>query len=603
MRLVLLLFMLLAPLAANAWWNEEWSYRKELAIDSSAAGGDIPGGLTNVPVLVRLHTGNFGYFLDVQPNGEDLRFVDGDDLTPLRYSIEKYDPVNEMALIWVEMPNLTGGIRNTFWMYYGNPTAVAGSETGGIYDADTVLAYRFDADGAPVDATAYKTQPATFTGQPVTAAVIGGGAGFDGEGMLQVSTSPVLTIDPETGWTLSLWVKTDQAQEAATLFEASDGAQALTLTVDGTSLQARHQDASGTMVETPPGPMLMPGNWQHVALVLTAERLVMYLNGAEATAVELATVAFTPVVTFGQSASSERGFIGEMDDIQLAKASRSADWIKLSAGHGLSASQVFYGEDGQQEGSSDGGHESYFAITMRNVTVDGWVVIVFLGMMGAVSWLVMASKGIVVSRTRRDNAEFINHFTQLGTQDVSSLDTEETQVDDDLRESSLLMALSGSHDHFQSSTLYRVYHSGVQEMQSRVPKAAGAQAASLTLSNQAINAIRASMDATLVRETQRLNSQMVLLTIAISGGPFLGLLGTVVGVMITFAAIAASGDVNINSIAPGIAAALLATVAGLVVAIPALFGYNYLGTRIKEIIADMHVFVDEFVTKIAEHHS
>jgi biopolymer transport protein ExbB len=76
---------------------------------------------------------------------------------------------------------------------------------------------------------------------------------------------------------------------------------------------------------------------------------------------------------------------------------------------------------------------------------------------------------------------------------------------------------------------------------------------------------------------------MVLLTIAISGGPFLGLLGTVVGVMITFAAIAAAGDVNVNSIAPGIAAALLATVAGLAVAIPALFGYNYLASRIKTI--------------------
>jgi hypothetical protein len=64
------------------------------------------------------------------------------------------------------------------------------------------------------------------------------------------------------------------------------------------------------------------------------------------------------------------------------------------------------------------------------------------------------------------------------------------------------------------------------------------------------------------KETERLNSLIVLLTIAISGGPFLGLLGTVVGVMITFAAIAASGDVNVNAIAPGIAAALVATVAG-----------------------------------------
>ena len=96
---------------------------------------------------------------------------------------------------------------------------------------------------------------------------------------------------------------------------------------------------------------------------------------------------------------------------------------------------------------------------------------------------------------------------------------------------------------------------------------------------------------------------MVMLTIAISGGPFLGLLGTVVGVMITFAAIAASGDVNVNAIAPGTAAALAATVAGLAVAIPSLFGYNWLNSRIKNITADNRVFVDEFVTRIAEQYS
>jgi biopolymer transport protein ExbB len=131
----------------------------------------------------------------------------------------------------------------------------------------------------------------------------------------------------------------------------------------------------------------------------------------------------------------------------------------------------------------------------------------------------------------------------------------------------------------------------------------GAAATDQILSASALNAVKASMDGVLVRELQKLNSQMVLLTIAISGGPFLGLLGTVVGVMITFAAIASSGEVNVNAIAPGIAAALVATIAGLGVAIPALFGYNYLGSQIKMVTADMHVFVDEFVAKLAEQHS
>ena len=106
-----------------------------------------------------------------------------------------------------------------------------------------------------------------------------------------------------------------------------------------------------------------------------------------------------------------------------------------------------------------------------------------------------------------------------------------------------------------------------------------------------------------MRQTQKLNRSMVLLTIAISGGPFLGLLGTVMGVMITFATIAEAGNVNINAIAPGISAALVATVAGLVVAIPALFGYNYLNSRISNGISDMHVFVDELESRMAEEYS
>jgi biopolymer transport protein ExbB len=58
--------------------------------------------------------------------------------------------------------------------------------------------------------------------------------------------------------------------------------------------------------------------------------------------------------------------------------------------------------------------------------------------------------------------------------------------------------------------------------------------------------------------------------------------------------------VDINAIAPGIAAALLATVCGLVVAIPALFGYNYLSVQVKDITTDLHLFLEEFMTKMAE---
>ena len=69
-----------------------------------------------------------------------------------------------------------------------------------------------------------------------------------------------------------------------------------------------------------------------------------------------------------------------------------------------------------------------------------------------------------------------------------------------------------------------------------------------------------------------------------------------------FAIIAKSGEVDVNSIAPGIASALLATTVGLLVAIPALFMYSFLNQRIKGVVADMRVFIDEFVAKVAEFY-
>ena len=237
---------------------------------------------------------------------------------------------------------------------------------------------------------------------------------------------------------------------------------------------------------------------------------------------------------------------------------------------------------------------------LHSVTVDGWVVIVLLTAMAAVSWVVMLFKGLIIRRVQRDNRNFLAHFRNLKAAETGKLDREETEEERELDDLPLLNALSGKHDHFQSSPIYRIYHQGIKELRQRAGPAVGAQGSGLTA--KGLNAIRATLDAVLVRENQKINAQMVLLTIAISGGPFLGLLGTVMGVMITFANIAASGDVNINAIAPGISAALVATVAGLLVAIPALFGYNYLASRIKNISSDMHVFVDEFVSKAEEQY-
>ena len=215
--------------------------------------------------------------------------------------------------------------------------------------------------------------------------------------------------------------------------------------------------------------------------------------------------------------------------------------------------------------------------------------------MAIVSWTVMFTKNTYLNKNAKGNEHFMKAWHHVAT-DLTVLDHGDPEAAKNLGGSSR----SKAQRSLRHACIYRIYHLGVGgNPASHEP--AGWRRASV-LSAQSIQAIRATLDGGMVREIQRLNKLMVFLTIAISGGPFLGLLGTVVGVMITFAAIAAAGDVNVNAIAPGIAAALLATVAGLAVAIPALFGYNYLISRIKETTSDMHVFVDEFVTKLAEFY-
>lgn len=606
MRRFILLFIagLMLPVSAQAWWHEDWNYRKQITLDTTAAGADIGEPLQDVPVLVRLHTGNFGYFLDMMPEGEDIRFIAGDDKTPLEYHIERFDPINEMALIWVRVPELPAGAdTRSIWMYYGNPSAVPVQDLAGSFGARETLTYHFFEDQAlPEDATAYSNHASRFDAGYSNAALIGGGAVFDGQGGLVVPDAPSLAFTPEQGWTWSAWVKVDTEQAGTVLLERGDADGQVRLKLDGLALRARVGNAEQVLAETPGNARLTPGTWHHVALTLNGRRLALFLDATETAFVEAELPPLAGDLRVGAGADGGSGFIGALDEMRVSSVARSPGWIAAAfKGQGPAASLLVYGEDGQQEGG--GASHSYFAVTLANVTLDGWVVIVMLAVMAAISWVVMVSKGLVIGRVRKDNARFQQAFARLSAGEVDTLDDDALDSEDESGGSPLLTALSGRHEHYESSPIYRVYHAAVQEMYHRTARAAGAQAAPLELSPQAVNAIRATMDSALVRETQKLNSQMVLLTIAISGGPFLGLLGTVVGVMITFASIAASGDVDVNAIAPGIAAALVATVAGLAVAIPALFGYNYLGSRIKEISADMRVFADEFVAKVAEQHS
>jgi biopolymer transport protein ExbB len=581
-------FLLMFSHAASA---DDWSGSKKIDINPTASGAELKADVTQFPVLIRLHTGNFAHFMEMKEDGSDIRFFAGDEKTPLPYYVEKFDSLNELALIWVQVPRLLATKSDFIWMKYGNPQAANAQDAKAVYDANFSAVYHFEAAGMPKDQTANSNNPAQFTAEHKPASIIGAGAGFSGSQRIVIPGSPSLKFG-ETGFTFSAWVKIAAPQSDTVLFVRQDASNLVSVRVDKNRVFARVA-RDGKIQDTPRTGELSLGSWHHVA-VTGGSRLAIYVDGRETGAVDVSTPALTGDIVLG-AASSTGGsfFVGEIDEVQISNIARSMDWIQAAAkGEGLDAKLAAPGDDKHSEGST-----SYVGTILRAVTVDGWAVIALLAVMAGISWWVMVSKFFALRVIVQDNKKFVQAFQQL-SRDPGALDQDGNEGQSDLGR-----ALSGAHDHYQMSPIYQVYHVGVQELKHRFGQTDTRLLHGQTLSPQAIDAIRASLDGAQVRENQKLNNLLVLLTIAISGGPFLGLLGTVVGVMITFAAIAASGDVNINAIAPGIAAALVATVAGLLVAIPALFGYNYIVSQIKNISADMQVFTDEFISKMAEQYA
>jgi len=543
--------------SAHAWWSGDWKARAKITLNTTAQGVETKEALSGVVVPVRLHSGNFD-FLSAKPDGADLRVVAADDKTPLKYWVERFDGTNELAVIWVQVPSVAPGTdKNVVYVYAGNDKATAEQTSTAVYDGSMSAAFSFAGkDGAVAQDAVNQIASAAPVAREING-LIGPAAKLDGQQAIVIPAADKLKASASGPYTVSLWIK--PVTLTGTVFQQGP----LSLTLSAGKLQAslgKLQAAGGD---------LPASAWAHVAVVVGNSKLSLYLNGEQAAQADLAA-STTPIegeISLGQ------GLAAQIDELEVASTARSGDWLKLARAAQSADAKLVAGISQTPDTAKDGGGEpGYFGILVGNLTVDAWVVIGILGVMFAVAAWVMYAKAVFVGRADKANRAFLQRFR--GARDVMQIEAKA----------------------LKHSSLQRLYEAGLRELTKRDVGKVGSN----PLSGASIDAVKAAIDADLVRESHELNSKMVLLTIAISGGPFLGLLGTVVGVMITFAAIAAAGDVNVNAIAPGIAAALLATVAGLGVAIPALFGYNYLAARIKNISSDMQIFVDEFVTRVAE---
>jgi biopolymer transport protein ExbB len=599
--LVLLLALAAPSHAAESWWNKEWAARKSFTIDTGASGVPFTEPPGTSLVLIRLHGGNFN-FAGAREDGSDIRFVATDDKTILDHQIEKYDTLLNEAYVWVKVPDLKAGEQTKFWLYSGNGAEKIEevSDPKATFDADTVLVYHFGGSSTPVDATK-NANNATTGGTLSEGALIAGGMRLLGNTAIKIPASDSLKRNDGDPITWSGWIKSTAKSDRGVIFQMVDGAKGFEVGLANGVPYVEIRDAAGRR-RSPAGEPLADSVWKHLAVVATNASTTLYVDGKEYAKLDSPIPGLSGAATLGADADGTSGAVGEIDEIEISKTARGAGWVKFAAtsqaGGDASNKLVVPGED--ESGTGGGGenemlkHLALFGDIAKNMMFDGWIAIGVCVIMMIAGWSVAIGKYLLLGRIRKGNEKFLEQWKEVAT-DLTVMDTDDNDSAKSFGGKASKKAIKLMHD----SPLYHVYQIGAGEIRHRL---GDGKNAGQGLSARSIQAIRASLDAGLVHEHHRLNKGIVMLTMSIAGGPYVGLLGTVVGVMITFAIIAKSGNVEVNSIAPGIASALLATVVGLLVAIPALFMYSFLSSGIKEALSSMQVFIDEFIAKVAEFY-
>jgi len=209
-------------------------------------------------------------------------------------------------------------------------------------------------------------------------------------------------------------------------------------------------------------------------------------------------------------------------------------------------------------------------------TLEAKIIIIFLMFFSVTAWSVMAYKAVQMRRAKKLNQFFTAEFkSQKGV-----LEMFDRRISAD------------------GCPLFAVYQAGSVELDARL-KGAGGESRKKYVSLKAMEHVKRLMENTVAQESLKLEGGLIILAIAVSGGPFLGLLGTVWGVMQTFAGIANSPQgATLSAMAPGVSAALITTVAGLLVAIPSMFGYNWLVHTLRVLTVELDNFAQELVSKM-----
>jgi biopolymer transport protein TolQ len=215
------------------------------------------------------------------------------------------------------------------------------------------------------------------------------------------------------------------------------------------------------------------------------------------------------------------------------------------------------------------------------------LVLFFLLAFSVVSWAIILMKYFTIRKVKKENDSFLRIYMQ------------ETKLSEIYPETKRL----------RDSTLSAVFSSGYNELVKITKTARGnvigketAETASSVLEIGAIDNVERALNRACSVESTKLESALGFLATTGSASPFIGLFGTVWGIMDTFKGIGARGSATLAVVAPGISEALIATAAGLAAAIPAVIFYNYYLNKVKGLNAEMDNFSSEFLNIVERYY-
>lgn len=207
-------------------------------------------------------------------------------------------------------------------------------------------------------------------------------------------------------------------------------------------------------------------------------------------------------------------------------------------------------------------------------TAEAQIIIVVLAVFSIFAWSTMAAKALQMRRAKKLN----HHF------------------DIEFRRQTAVLEIFERKLGVEGCPLFSVYEDGCSELDVRTKNPDGTRKTEISI--KSMEHIKRSMEGAVAREALKLESGLILLAIAVSGGPFLGLLGTVWGVMDTFGGVAVKQKADLAAMAPGVSAALITTVAGLLVAIPSMFGYNWLVHTMRVLTVELDNFAQSLASRM-----